>query len=134
MRKTYWLAMILAVILLCGCTGSKDKEEEVLLGLECDYEGTTFTIDKVVLRNSKFLRVYLSGLNGTEFMENIFLLKTEDNPKCGPSDNHCDTESTGILTYTFEDGITLEEVLALRVRPLGTEAVDESYTEFPLVL
>lgn len=134
MRKACIAVLILTAILLCGCMGTKDKEEEVLLGLECDYEGTTFTIDKVELRNSKFFRVYLSGLEGTEFAENIFLLKTEDNPKCGPSDNHCDTESTGILTYTFEDGITLEEVLALRVRPLGTKAEDESYTEFPLAL
>lgn len=37
-------------------------------------------------------------------------------------------------TRTAYGNHTLEEVLALRVRPLGTEAVDESYTEFPLVL
>ena len=134
MRKACIAVLILTAVLLCGCKGTEEKKEEVLLGMECNYEGTTFTIDKVELRNSKFFRVYLSGLEDTGFADNIFLLKTKDNPKCGPSDNHCDTGSTGILTYTFEDGITLEEVLALRVRPLGTKARDESYTEFPLML
>ena len=73
MRKACIAVLILTAVLLCGCKGTEEKKEEVLLGMECNYEGTTFTIDKVELRNSKFFRVYLSGLEDTEFADNIFL-------------------------------------------------------------
>ena len=59
MRKACIAVLILTAVLLCGCKGTEEKKEEVLLGMECNYEGTTFTIDKVELRNSKFFRVYL---------------------------------------------------------------------------
>lgn len=130
MRKIYGVIMILAVLFLSGCASSKEKIEEVTLNQECVYEDTAFTIDRVELHPQIF-RMYLSGMNGTEFREYLFILKTEDTEKWIPSDAHFDTESTAMMTFRVEDEISMEQILALCIRPVGSR---DDYTEFPLAL
>ena len=130
MRKIYGVIIILAMLFLSGCSGSNEKVEEVVLNQECVYEDVVFIIDRVEL-HPKIFRMYLSGMNGTEFQEYLFMIKTENIEKLIPSDAHYDTESTAMMTFRVEDEMALEQILALCIRPVGSR---DAYTEFALSL